>query len=259
VKALILVLLATASAAAQFTAATGSPFATGSTPRSVAVGDFNGDGKPDFVAVSFNGSSVTVFLGNGSGGFTPTGPFAVGTNPQSVAVADFNGDGKPDLVTADFSGNSVTVLLGNGSGGFTATTSSPVAVGASPVFVATGDFNGDGKFDIVTANSGDNSITVLLGDGTGGFVAAAGSPFAVGANPRSVAVADFTGDGKLDIVIANAGDNTVSELLGDGTGGFMAAAAVRSPWECSRNPWLWEISTGTASSTSSRPMQAATT
>jgi hypothetical protein len=234
VKTLFLVLLAATGASAQFTAASGSPFATGSMPRSVAVGDFNGDGKPDFVTVSFNGSSVTVLLGNGSGGFTPTGPFAVGTNPQSVAVADFNGDGKPDLVTANFSGNSVTVLLGNGSGGFTATASSPVSVGASPVFVATGDFNGDGKFDIVTANSGDNSITVLLGDGTGRFAAAAGSPFAVGANPQSVAVADLSGDGILDIVAANAGDNTVTELLGDGTGGFTVAAG--SPFSVGVQP-----------------------
>jgi hypothetical protein len=233
-RALFLVLLGAGSASAQFTAAPGGPVTVGSTPRSVAAGDFNGDGKPDFVTVSFNAGVVTLFLGNGSGGFTPQGPFAVGTNPQSVAAADFNGDGKPDLVTANFSGNSVTVLLNNGTGGFTATPGSPAAVGTSPVFVATGDFNGDGKLDIVTANSGDNSITVLLGDGSGGFTPAAGSPFAVGTNPQSVAAGDFNGDGALDIVAANAGDNTVTALLGDGSGGFTPAAG--SPFAVGTNP-----------------------
>ena len=235
-EAFVLILLAATSATAQFTPASGSPFAVGSAPRSVAVGDFNGDGKPDFVTANFNGNSVTVLLGNGSGGFTAAAgsPFAVGTNPQSLAVADFNGDGKPDIVTANFSGNSVTVLLGNGSGGFTAAAGSPFAVGISPVFVATGDFNGDGKLDIVTANSADNSISVLLGNGAGGFTAAAGSPFAVGRNPQSVAVGDFNGDGKLDIVTANSADNSISVLLGNGSGGF--AAAPNSPFAVGASP-----------------------
>ncbi len=219
-----------------FTAASGSPFAVGTNPRSVAVGDFNGDGKPDLVTANFSGNNVTVLLGNGAGGFTaaPGSPFAAGTNPQSVAVGDFNGDGRFDIVVANSGDNTITVLLGDGSGGFAAAPGSPFAVGASPASIALGDFNANGKLDIVTANSGDNTITVLLGNGTGGFAAAGGSPFAVGANPVSVSAGDFNGDGKLDIVTANSGDNTVTELFGDGSGGF--AAALASPFAVGTNP-----------------------
>jgi len=106
---------------------------------------------------------------------------------------------------------------------FTPSIGSPFQVGALPVSVAVGDFNGDGTLDLAIANSGDNTVTVLLGTGTGGFTAAPGSPFRVGVGPRSVVVGDLNGDGKLDLAIANSGDNTVTVLLGTGTGGFTAA------------------------------------
>ncbi len=209
-----------------FAAALGSPFAVGTNPQAVAVADFNGDGVPDIVTANLNGT-VTVLLGNGAGGFKAAqgSPFSVGTNPAIRGKSGtFNGDGKLDIVTANAGDNTITVLLGDGSGGFTAATGSPFAVGAQPVAVAVGDLNGDGKLDVVTANNGDNTITVLLGDGSGGFDMATATPFAVGANPAWLAVADLNGDGELDIVTANAGDNTVTELLGNGTGAFGTAA-----------------------------------
>ena len=211
----------------QFTPAPGSPFATGNLPLSVAVGDFNGDGRPDLATANRQDNTVTVLLGTGTGAFTPapTSPFPVGVGPQSVAVGDFNGDSKPDLAVANTDDNTVTVLLGDGTGGFTAAPGSPFPVGTYPESVAVGDFNRDGKLDLAIANAGSNNVTVLLGDGAGGFAAASGSPLPVGAFPLSVVVEDFNGDHALDLATSNWGDGTVSVLLGNGNGTFQNAVS----------------------------------
>jgi len=266
-----------------FTQAPGSPFPARTNPASVAIGDFNGDGRPDIVTASSGTNSVSLLLGNSAGGFTAGGSFAVGSEPLSVSVADVNRDGKLDLVTVNNTGNNISVLLGNGSGGFNAAPGSPFAAGNSPNSAAVSDFNGDGKPDIaviaggnviliflgnglggfsyngfvstgsfpqsiaaqdvngdgnadlVTANSGDNTVTVLLGNGSGGFTPAPGSPMTVGTSPQSAAAWDVNGDGKPDIVVTNLGDNTVTLLLGDGTGAFAVAAG--SPFPAGASPY----------------------
>jgi hypothetical protein len=98
--------------------------------------------------------------------------------------------------------------------------------GTNPDSVAVGDFNGDGHADLVTANVNSPNVSVLIGNGSGGFAAPVN--FDVGDSPRSVAVGDFNGDGHEDLVSANEGSGAnVSVLIGDGTGGF--APAVNSP------------------------------
>jgi len=209
-----------------FTASSGGLLDPEIFPLSIAVGDFNGDGNPDLVIADDTALSknVRVLLGNGRGGFTaaPGKPFVVGRSPGSVAVGDFNADGNLDLAVADSDDNNVTVLLGDGTGGFSAASGSPFPAGSDPQSVVVGDFNGDGKPDLAIANGGSSNVTVLLGNGTGGFAAAPGSPVPVGSGPRSLAVGDFNGDGKLDLAVANYNDNTVTVLLGDGMGGFTA-------------------------------------
>ena len=128
-------------------------FATGGGPISVAVGDFNGDGKSDLVSADFSSDTASVLLGNGNGTFGPKQSFATGDSPDSVAVGDFNGDGKSDLVSADFGSDTASVLLGNGNGTFGPKQS--FATGDGPGFVAIGDFNGDGKSDLVSADEAD--------------------------------------------------------------------------------------------------------
>src|SRR5207245_1710110 len=144
----------------------------------------------------------------------PRSPAHVGHGPFSVVVGDFNLDGRPDLATANESSNTVTILLGDGAGGFSQPSGSPVAAGSHPSSVAVGDFNRDGRPDLATANVRSDTVTILLGDGAGGFSQSFGSPFAVASFPNSVAVGDFDNDGRSDLATANTGSDDVTILLG---------------------------------------------
>jgi phospholipase/lecithinase/hemolysin len=192
---------------------------SGTTTTSVAVGDFNGDGKPDLAVVNEAGvgnDSVGVLLGNGDGTFQNQVGYAVGVGGTSVAVGDFNGDGRLDLVVTNYSDNTVSVLLGNGDGTFQNQVA--YSTGKGPGAVAVGDFNGDGKPDLVVANRSDNTVSVLLGNGAGGFQNQVAYP--VGNFPLSIAAGDLNGNGKLDLVVTNLKDGTLSVLSGNGDGTF---------------------------------------
>jgi hypothetical protein len=160
--------------------------------------------------------SSTVLLGNGDGTFTASSSSPqTGYEPAGIAAGDFNGDGILDLAVSNLNGGnpdpgSVTVLLGNGDGTFMPTAQSPVT-GALPLSIAVGDFNGDGKADLVTGDAGSNTATVLLGNGDGTFAAPLNPP--AGTNSLFVAVGDFNGDGLPDLAAANNTPNTVTVLL----------------------------------------------
>ena len=188
-------------------------------PYSIAIADFNGDGKADLATANLTVNTVSVLLGNGSGSFGSATNFNVDSGPRSVATGDFNGDGKTDLATANYNDNTISVLLGNGNGGFSPAIS--FGVGVRPRFITVGDFNRDNKLDLTVANYNDNTVSVLLGNGNGAFGSA--TNFSVENGPFSVAVGDFNKDGKADLVIANFFSNSVSLLLGDGSGSFGSA------------------------------------
>ena len=207
-------------------------------PFSVAVGDFNGNGFLDDLAVANYGSNnVSILLGNGNGTFQARRDYTLlpaGRGSRSVVVEDFNGDGKKDLVTANYLSSNVSVLLGTGTGTFV-TPAPTYAVGTRPFSVAVGNFNGDTHPDLVTANYNAHSVSVLLGTSTGTFPAHLDTVLPPGNAPYSVAVKDFNGDGSDDLAAANYGSNNVSILKGNGGGTFQPLP--NSPYQVGMNPY----------------------
>ncbi len=199
-------------------------FATGNSPRSVALGDVNGDGLLDLVVANTGSNDVSVLLNTTAPGattlsFTTQQTFATGSSPISVAFGDVNGDGLLDLAVANLSSDNVSVLLNTTTPGATTPTFAPrqnFATGDGPLSVALGDVNGDGLLDLVVANTGSNTVSVLLNTTAPGATTptfATQQTFATGSAPRAVAFGDVNGDGLLDLAVANQNSNTVSVLL----------------------------------------------
>jgi hypothetical protein len=199
-------------------------FATGDDPTSVAVADFNGDGKPDIVVANWNDNTVSVLMnetptGSLTPSFAPAVNFSAGNHPYYLAVADINGDGKPDIAVTNTSDNGVSVLMNETPTGSMTPAFTPAgefATGSQPYSLAVADINGDGQPDLIVGNAGSNSVSVLMNQTPTGSATASFAPavdFATGTDPFSVAVGDFTGDGRPDLAVANLRSNTVSVLV----------------------------------------------
>jgi hypothetical protein len=200
---------------------------TVNSPGSIAVADFNEDGIPDLAITDYTSpGGVTVLLGKGDGTFSAaSSALAAPDSADSITVADFNGDGIPDMaVSTPFSGT-ISVFLGNGDGTFAASQTTLSNSGCVSD-IASGDFNGDGKPDLVVTGNCEydqgNSVIILLGNGDGTFTN--GAMPQTGLDVGAVTVADFNGDGKMDLAVANSdGNATLTILLGNGDGTFSIA------------------------------------
>ncbi|HLW85180.1 MAG TPA: VCBS repeat-containing protein [Candidatus Sulfotelmatobacter sp.] len=200
------------------------------------IADVNGDGKNDVVAVDEYGGDVSVFLGHGDGSLTvqPASYEVGGFAWNTPLIADFNGDGLADIVESDDLYNLV-YLQGYGDGTFRAAFTNPLPnsfdQNAYTYSVATGDFNGDGILDVVVGevnNNGSPGVAVYLGRGDGTFYA--GDSYGTSTRMSFVAVADFNGDGKLDIAAIDEVNDVVQIFMGNGDGTFsMGLAYPTSP------------------------------
>ena len=186
---------------------------------SIAVADFNHDGKLD-VVVGKNGTAVRVFIGHGDGTFAAAVPYVTGSQPYALAVGDFNGDGMPDIATANLNSDDVSILINNGDGTFAAAVT--FAIGNAPNGIVANDFNGDGKLDLAIVRQAPAGVSVILGNGDGTFAAPLSQ--ALTGSPRAVVAGDFNADGKFDLAIANdVSPGEVDVLLGVGDGTFGSA------------------------------------
>jgi hypothetical protein len=191
-----------------------------SSPAAAAVGDFNRDGRQDAVVAGFTAPSLSILLANEDGGFAAVKNFAVGYVPFFVTAGDVNNDGQLDLITSPWARQGVTQLgvhLGQGDGTFAS--AARFYGGQNSYQVAAGDFNGDGKVDLITANNLGRGANLLLGNGDGSFQNAVN--FAIG-DAGSVATGDFDGDGRLDFAVTNSVEAQLVVMLGNGDGTFQA-------------------------------------
>jgi hypothetical protein len=207
-------------------------FLVGAGPRSITAADVNGDDKVDLICANSatNTLSVLTNRGNVGTGFVLMGTLQVGKNPYSVVAADVNSDGKMDLITGNAGASpnligTLTVLTNSDGGNFGS--NATLNVGIGPRSVVAADINGDGKVDLISANSGDgilpDSLSVLTNDGGGGFLLASTNAATF---PQSVTTGDVNGDGKPDLICTHNGSALV--VLTNNTGGKFEPASTNS-------------------------------
>jgi hypothetical protein len=212
----------------------------------LALADVNRDNKLDLITCNSSDNDISLALNDGRGNFTRVPQsYPVGPSPYPFGVGDVNNDGWPDIVaTATATGPSrreqlphsraLTLLLTDGKGGF-APRQLPIRTG-EPWFAAIADLNRDGKADIVATHHEQNAMTVMIGDGRGGFTEATGSPFDFGVSLYHLIIADADQDAAMD-VLATTGD-TIRVFLGDGRGAFKPAASIPV------GPGAWRMAAG---------------
>jgi len=218
----------------------GRNFRPGVQPRSLAVLDVDGDGLRD-LAVSLEGDNAIGFLmGKANGTFSRSNQTLPGTgfNVDDVLAADVNGDGRKDLLWINqfgaFDPGTISIQLSDGGTWFVEPPGSGLATGTRPEALAVMDLDRQGNIDLVVANRFDNTLSVYLGDGQGGFTPA--GSFGTGSEPFSAAVGDLNSDGRLDVLTADFGGNGVSVLLNNsfidlGFNSVRAATATTFTWD----------------------------
>ena len=213
----------------------GEHFPVDTLSKGLQVGDVNMDGHLDLVNASNWGYDETVLLGDGLGAFhvaAPPSEIDGDGEPVRLLLRDFNNDGRLDIFVNAPDDDKVVLYFGDGKGNFPGPDLEITGV-TQPYGMDAADLNGDGKLDAavcgVSNTAGQSVVTVMLGDGAGGFT---NSTFSVGDLPSSCKIGDLNNDGIPDIVVAgalpgNTTGNYISTFLGNGRGVFALAQTVQ--------------------------------
>jgi hypothetical protein len=195
-------------------------------PRSVTVADLNKDGKPDLIigmALISGVGEIAVMSGNGSGGFAAPVIASTGPRPDALAVGDFNRDGNLDVVAASLVGNTLCVLETTANGAFIVADRIQLPVNSTPTNVVVADFDLDGNPDIAATSEATDEVSIVRGNGLGGFLAPQTQPTGNTSGPWALAVIDVNGDTAPDLAVVNDGTNSMSVLTNNGSGAFTSS------------------------------------
>ena len=190
----------------------------------VAVADFNNDNYLDIVVANYDDQSVGILYGNGDGTFQSEITFPTGNNTDAIAMAvgDFNNDYYLDTVIVNMDNANIIVLLGNAGGTLTPQKAILTGTNSYPAAVVVGYWNKDNILDIAVANSGNDRVLIMTGNGNGTFQSQKTLQPGGGSAPSGIAIGDFNHDNKTDLAVADWGTNKVSVFLGYGNGSFQS-------------------------------------